>query len=46
MARFFKKKRCVLSSVTRLSDFWKFLPTNFLTKEPQIFGDFLDNLEN
>ena len=28
---------CIISSVTRLGDFWKFLMTNFLTKVAQIY---------
>ena len=32
--------------MTRLGDFWKFLPTSFLKKVAQIFGDLFANFEN
>ena len=34
------------SSVTRLSDFWKFLVIIFLTQLSQIFGDYLGYFDN
>ena len=34
-----------MTSVTRLGDFWKLMPTNFLTKVAQIFGNFLGYCE-
>ena len=36
----------VVTSVTRLGDFWNFLATNFITKVVQMIGNFLGNFEN
>ena len=35
----------VTISVTRLGDYWKFLPNIFIAKVAQIFDDFLANLK-
>ena len=33
-------------SVTRLGNVWNFFAANFVSKEAQTFGDFLDRCEN
>ena len=41
-----RNRMSVVSSASRLGDFWKILSTNFRSKVAQMFGDFLGNLEN